>query len=32
MINRILQNTRKPQGLWGEVTLFCMNNGHKPLW
>lgn len=31
MINRILQNTRKPQGFWGKVMLFGMNNGHKPL-
>lgn len=31
MINQILQNTRKPQGFWGRVMLFGMNNGHKPL-
>lgn len=31
MLNQILQNTRKPQGFWGEVMLFGMNNGHKRL-
>ncbi|MDO4314345.1 MAG: methyltransferase domain-containing protein [Oscillospiraceae bacterium] len=31
MFNRILQNTRKPQGFWGRMMLFGMNNGHKPL-
>lgn len=31
MLNQILQDTRKPQGFWGEVMLFGMNNGHKRL-
>lgn len=31
MFRKLLQNTRKPQGFWGRVMLFGMNNGHKPL-
>lgn len=31
MLNQILQDTRKPQGFWGEVMLFGINNGHKRL-
>lgn len=30
-INRILQNTRKPQGFWGRMILRSMNTGHAPL-
>ncbi len=31
LLRRLLQNTRKPQGLLGRVMLFGMNKGHKPL-
>ena len=29
MLNQILQDTRTPQGFWGEVMLFGINSGHK---
>lgn len=31
MFHKLLQNTRKPQGLLGRMMLFGMNNGHRPL-
>lgn len=31
MIGKLLQNTRKPQGLLGRMMLSGMNSGHKPL-
>lgn len=31
MIRKILQHTRKPQGLWGRMMLAGMNRGHRPL-
>ena len=30
-INKILQNTRKPEGFWGRIILRGMNKGHAPL-
>lgn len=29
--NRLLQNTRKPEGFWGRVIIRSMNTGHTPL-
>lgn len=31
MIKRILANTRKPKGFWGQFILLSMNLGHEPL-
>lgn len=31
MIRKLLQNTRKPRGLWGRLMLAGMNRGHQPL-
>ena len=30
-INKILQNTRKPEGFWGRIILRGRNKGHAPL-
>lgn len=31
MFHKVLQNTRKPQGLLGRMMLASMNSGHRPL-